>query len=537
MLKLLLIDSDTDNLKNFTTYIKANFPEIKNITSLSDQFTNVLDTVKTLAPQLIIADIRFFGPRSVDTIRTIYERYPRMMFVLYGGYNDADYIKQCLDFGVVDYMFKPVKQNEFSRSLAKAFERHKSLLEKEFSEKRIAENFKENVDMFETIFISNILNGHLTNPGEIKNGLNYFKIKIDEGYTVFIVRIDHFKKIVLTLTEDEKQILSYKVYEVLQNCLRGHSVKLHLISLNSISAILGGRYEFEEIVTLCEEIKNTIYEKADVKISIGIGRTYDELKDISTSYREADGALRHKFNLGYNSVIPIHYVEPLNHITYRYPIEKEEKLVYSVVAGEYDYCVSLLRDILDSLKNCEPIPPNLLPKIIMDILISISRYATERSIPVNNQFTTFFPSKEIFALKSIDEAYIYLSQSLKSFCKYILDNQAQNHSEIVDKTKKYLEDKYFETLNISKIAIYVGTTPEYLGKVFYDAEKKTVHDYMVFLRMEQAKKLMRDTKFADDVIAVKVGYDDEKHFKSMFRKVVGVSVADYRLKNSLIKPL
>ncbi len=536
MIKIMLADADVENIKNFKTYIKMSFPEFKNVVSVSDISKNILEIVKLHSPKLIIGDIRFFGINSVETIRNIHEKYEDILFIIYGAYKDSEYIKHSLEFGVVDYMFKPVKPTDFHRSFLKALETFDRMEQKKKIESEYAESYKKNMLMFENIFVTNILSGNLDKEEEIIGSMKYFNINLTPKYRVFVARIDHFKKIILTLDEMEKQVLSYKIYEIISDGLVEYKHKVHLCSLNSVVVIVGGSYSLEEIIELCEKLKEEIFNKANIKITIGIGRAYENVLDIATSFREANGALRYKFNIGYNTVIPIQYVEPLNKITYKYPLEREERLVYAAVVGEYEYCIKLLKEILDSLKQCAPIPKNLLPKIIMDILISISRYATEQNLPVHNHFTTFFPSKEVLELKNIDEAYKYLSASLKNFCKYILEMRNESNIEIIKKAKDYLEKRYFESFNLSKIALGVGTTPEYLNKIFLELERKSILEYTVLLRLEEAKRLMRETKFGDDVVAVRVGYDDEKHFKSVFKQIVGASVSEYRAKNSLVKP-
>ncbi len=536
LIRLMFADSDEDNIKNFTNYVKTSFPKIKNIVTLSDPAKNIIELVKINKPQLIVADIRFFGVSGIDVIRSLSERYEDIRFIVYGTYNDSEYIKKSLEFGVIDYMFKPIKPADFHHSLTKALEYYQKYEQHRETEKQFAENYKKNIAMFENIFVSNILAGHLSSNDEIINNMDYFNIRLVPDYTVFIVRIDHFKKIALALDEMEKQLLTYKIFHIVDIGLEDKSHKTHICSLNAIAVILGGQFAFEEIIEICEKLKADILEKTGTKVTIGIGRPYGNPCDIAISYREADGALRYKFNIGYNTVIPIQYVEPLNHITYRYALEREERLVYAAVVGEYDYCIRLLKELLDSLKQCEPLPPNLMPKIIMDILISMGRYATEQNIPVNTQFTTFFPSKEILELKTIDDAYCYLSTALRSFCKYILDMHNKNNTDIIEKAKEYLKTRYYENFNITKIAVSIGTAPEYLSKIFEDSEKMTLLEYTVMLRLDEAKRLMRETKFADDVIAVKVGYDDEKHYKSVFKQVCGMTIYEYRSKNSLIKP-
>lgn len=49
--------------------------------------------------------------------------------------------------------------------------------------------------------------------------------------------------------------------------------------------------------------------------------------------------------------------------------------------------------------------------------------------------------------------------------------------------------------------------------------------------MEEAKKLLRETGESITSIASKVGYDDPYYFSHCFKKILGISPADYRKGN------
>ncbi len=532
MVKILLADTEPDYIKGIKDFVLKTFPDTSVAVSMDPEM-DILGFVKEAGPDLIFMDIRFFGIKSNELIRDIYERYPHIRFIIYGNYNDAEYMKRSLEFGVIDYIFKPVKHTDIQRSLLKAIEYFNKLEKQQKLEQLFTEGYKKNTGIFENIFLTNLINGNIRNNEEIRESLDYFNLDLQPPYRVLVIRIDHFKKVILTLEEQEKQLLSYKIFHMVKAGLGEMNFKAHLGSLNAVTVILSGEQRLSEVIGICENIKNAVFESISVKVTVGIGRAYDLPSEIGISFKEADAALRYRFSMGYNSVIPIDFAEPSNNVTYRYPLEKEEKLVYTAVAGEYDYCMQLLTEIFDALRLSEPLPEKLIPKIITDILISISRFASEQNLPVSSQITTFFPSKEVFELTGPDQAFKYLAEALKGFCDYIINMKNENSNNLIEGVKRYISEKYYESFNLIKIANSLQTTPEYLNKIFKDREKKTVFELVLETRMEQAKKLMLTTNFDDDIIAIKVGYDDTKHFKSVFKNQEGISVKQFRTSHKL----
>jgi AraC family transcriptional regulator len=52
--------------------------------------------------------------------------------------------------------------------------------------------------------------------------------------------------------------------------------------------------------------------------------------------------------------------------------------------------------------------------------------------------------------------------------------------------------------------------------------------YHINLRMDEAKRLLRESKKSVVDVALDVGYANPSHFAQLFRKMTGLSPSDYR---------
>ena len=52
------------------------------------------------------------------------------------------------------------------------------------------------------------------------------------------------------------------------------------------------------------------------------------------------------------------------------------------------------------LNECQPLPDKLLPKIILDIIVSINRYASEQGINIDSFFNKNFTMKEVLQTRA-----------------------------------------------------------------------------------------------------------------------------------------
>lgn len=530
LIKVLLVDGDIENIRNFKKFINASFPDFSVVGSINLP-GDFMPSMKQLRPHLVLADIHVFSHLTVQLIREAYEFFPDTRFIIYGNYSDSDYMEKVMEYGVIDYMYRPVKPSELDKSLKRAAVVFREMDKLKKAHDSLVQNYKKNIIMFKDRFLYNLFQGHLTDEFEIANSMKYFDINITPEYTVFTVRIDHFKTVILTMDEMEKHLLVYQILSIVNEKLGSAGNGAAVINrLNSVSAVIGGSMDLFELISFCESIKNEVLYQTKHGVTIGVGRPYKNITDVCVSCSEAEAALRYRHIMGYNTVIPIDFVEPLNHITYKYPHEKEELLVYAAVAGEYNRCDYLLRQIISALKSSGELPERLVAKIIMNILISISRFASEQDINIESKFKTFFPSRKIFELQTLDEAYAFLSKSLSDFCEYMILLRNENKHKIALKVKEHIDEKYFENISLSKMAMHAKTTPEFLNSIFMEYEGKNIYDYAISVRLSKAKELIRSTSLEDDVIAVNVGYDDVKHFRSIFKQYEGVTTHEYRTK-------
>ncbi|MDR2938709.1 MAG: helix-turn-helix domain-containing protein [Clostridiales bacterium] len=530
MINVLLVDVDIDNIKNFRNFLKTNYPNLKSIKSVTDHNKNIYDITRAEKPDLIVGDIKFFGINSYSIIRNIYEMFPEVRMILYGTYVESDYLKRSLDFGVINYMFKPVKPVEFKKAMDNALNIFDSLFLKRKEEDSLKNEYFERIKLFEDKFLNNVLNGFVKNDDELYRSFHYFNMQFFDNFCVCIVRVDYFKKIILTLSEMEKHMLIFKILNIINQNIEPNSSKATITNFNSIAIIMSGQISLDEILSNCAKIRNIIYEKMQIRVTTGIGRIYAKPADIFVSYKEAEAALRYRFHVGYNSIIPICFVEPENNVTYRYPLEKEHKLVYAAVIGEYEYCYMLLNEITASLREAGELPDNLIPKIILNILISISRYAGEQNILSNNQFSNFFSFKEGLEIRGLEEAYEFLNKAIKNFCDYVLSVHEEKDNNLFEEAKKYASKYYYESKSVLNAALKIGTTADYLNNLFIKRLNKSFAEYIVERKVQIAKQLMQESDSSDEVIAIKAGFEDSKKFRATFKHYENIFPHEYREK-------
>lgn len=102
-----------------------------------------------------------------------------------------------------------------------------------------------------------------------------------------------------------------------------------------------------------------------------------------------------------------------------------------------------------------------------------------------------------------------------------------SYSRKVRQALDYIRDHYAEELTADTIAEKLGISRDHLRHLFKEETGQTVLDTLTQVRMEQAKKLLRDGSFKIYEIAERVGYRNSQYFSQVFRKQAGMTPLEY----------
>jgi AraC family transcriptional regulator len=85
-----------------------------------------------------------------------------------------------------------------------------------------------------------------------------------------------------------------------------------------------------------------------------------------------------------------------------------------------------------------------------------------------------------------------------------------------------------EEFSLGRLAEQAGLSEFHFNRLFKRATGVPPSQYQIKLRLDTARRLLRETKKSVITIANEVGYSDPSHFAQLFRKETGLSPTDYR---------
>lgn len=98
----------------------------------------------------------------------------------------------------------------------------------------------------------------------------------------------------------------------------------------------------------------------------------------------------------------------------------------------------------------------------------------------------------------------------------------------IRRIRAYIEAHYRENINLKMIAAHFYMNPVYLGQLFRKTYGVYFTEFLLQLRIEEAKRLLRQSDRRIYEIAQEVGYNNADYFVTQFEKSEGVTPSEYR---------
>jgi YesN/AraC family two-component response regulator len=151
--------------------------------------------------------------------------------------------------------------------------------------------------------------------------------------------------------------------------------------------------------------------------------------------------------------------------------------------------------------------------------------------------------KNILDFENVEEnnlKNIYRYDNAESYCNTISTwietiNERLNKEFFDYKNKQkiqnaiaYIQENYNQNLNMAVVSNYLSMNYSLFSHEFKQFTGMNFVNYLKTIRINEAKRLLKDTELKIIEISQMVGYENEKNFMKSFRSLCGISPSEYR---------
>ena len=111
------------------------------------------------------------------------------------------------------------------------------------------------------------------------------------------------------------------------------------------------------------------------------------------------------------------------------------------------------------------------------------------------------------------------------YAEFFASQKHSNH--YIKRVKNYVQTMYMHPLRVENIAQMVNLDRRYLSRVFKERVGCSIQEYIIEVRMEQAKQHLESGVNVAQTAQL-CGYDDVSNFSKMFKRRYGISPRDWK---------
>lgn len=210
---------------------------------------------------------------------------------------------------------------------------------------------------------------------------------------------------------------------------------------------------------------------------------------------------------------------------------KEKDLLVKVKTGNIPQAKALLNELIGYALFSEGGVLELVKPRAVELVSLLSRVAMDGGADPDRMYelSASYISR-IYSENSTIDICVTLQEVVENFMSAAFYEKDKGNPYI-RKALRFMYDNYGEHLDLSRVAEYVGLSPNYFSSLFNDTVGVSFKEHLNRIRVEASKQLLMSTDYDMTDIAVAMGFPDQSYYCKVFKKTTGMSPGKFR--NSL----
>ena len=371
-----------------------------------------------------------------------------------------------------------------------------------------------------------------------------YHLKARQGvYQAFCVKVDYGRKIISggrmdgttglagarEISSTSSEILMEKVREVLEQNLKKDSRELILLIRDDYCyGILN--YPESEKESIRRSMKSSLTQMEiqknmfqHVSFSMAVGAAYKEAEHLADSMQEARKLIQERLVKGDGRVLDC--MGKASEIQESELLKKYlREITHAVEISSIQNAAEAVEDLQDTVNKAKEIRGS---EIFELVYAAADIFAASIRIPERTATVEEF-RKQCDKCGKIEEIFSCLGDFQQKYIQEQAERYENDTIRPVRKAKEYIQNHFSDPLTLEEVSEMVGLSTAYFSALFKKTEGEGFAKYLINVRMEQAKLLLRESNLPVTEICRKVGYNDPKHFTHTFEKAAGVKPSTYR---------
>ncbi|WP_127585653.1 AraC family transcriptional regulator [Paenibacillus koleovorans] len=277
-----------------------------------------------------------------------------------------------------------------------------------------------------------------------------------------------------------------------------------------------------------EFVQHEMKKLTNFTLSVGLGSLQHGSEGIEVSYEDALSSLQRRLVHGRAAII--FYENKLSGIPKNYyPTSKENAVFNQLQLGSLPGVEKAIHDFMDEIRAKTELSADHVYLILNQFAAVTIKHTME--LGMNTSDLIGVPDKNIYQQLLDHESLEDIDHWFTSIYRKIVEHANSSKlgsTDYVNRVMAYIEQNFRSDIDLNELSEKMGISYSQLRRRFQGETGENLLAYINKLRIEEAKRLLRQTTIAIADIAISLGYNNEQSLNRFFKKFEGITPGDYR---------
>ena len=529
MLRVMLVDDEPYILQGLQVLIDWESAGFE-IVALCHNGKEALQYLKENDVDLVISDIKMPEMTGLELLEAVKkDRVSDAEFIFLTGYDDFAYTQRAIRNGCLDYILKPVIEEELISVLRKVSNLNKeSIILKKDREKmedaylaRVIRHFVRGKFNDEDIEYAN---KHL----QLSGNLRFISIEF--------VRRD-YESDNDESDEDDLSAVQRQLYNACREVLKEYADHFTPDIAFDVDNYNVGFIYSENMASLRDmtesDFLNALIRKLEVLIIKPVRMLCGELvPDITSLSKSYDSCRRLRSIAGFHNKRKLYFYEDTQtgHSNIVLCKATIDEIISSIVKNDSRMIISGIEKLYEELQGKEG-TGRAFDLNINYLLFQLLHLASELDDTVNQEEIIQYISAKTSEDAFVRGSYQHMKKFALEYAAYLSELRKSISHGILALVETEIRDNYADNISLKYLGDKYHINSSYLGQVFSKKYGMSFKNYLTNYRIKEAAKQIINTDKKINRIAEDVGYKDSDYFIRKFIEIMGCTPSKYRKTN------
>ncbi|MDR4945193.1 response regulator transcription factor [Neobacillus cucumis] len=520
MYRIMIVDDEPVIRKGISAFIDWGKEEI----TVEDQYGNGVEALAALEKNpydILITDIKMPLINGIELMKQAINLYPWLKVILISNYSDFEYVKEGLKLGAVDYLLKLTLKKD---DLLDVLRRCISMLEEEQKKDSELNHYQQNAVYLKRKKVEQEIKRLIVQEKTILSSREWAPAWLEKPYACVYLLLDKAEE----WKENHGYLYVQFLLEEWQKMFYERMDKgVSLIVAESGMFFILPDYNGDAQRWFLQW-KQLLEMKWKVSISAGFV-TEQGLGSILKGFDNSQLACQRRFFEGLGKLFCMNFETPIEKAQ-RVKQEPLDWTPFFEMISNGDPISSAIEFAVKHWKNRD-LKPGQVKHEAFSLLSGACQLYGEAGLQLLEQHDSLCRAETMEQMLSV------LKDQLEEIRTSFIPKPADKgyDEQLITKALEYIAAHYTENLTLQSVADTVHLSKSYFSLYFKKQTGRNFIDYLIELRIREAKKLLVQKERRIYDVAQVAGFKDVKYFSKVFKKVTGFTPMEYREKHQAAK--